>query len=157
MHDRGGHQSNGGHGYAGCLPISPCATPGYRSTHIYMHRPATLGAMYEDGPLSHFDVTGLQPVTHHKRSWFQSCLNYFLYIKSNPGCLFVLSGKLRIFSFKYVFGNFVSVPSKQAGLFNQIKLIVPLLVRTSWGGPRGRLSRGVFYSSQGGESWGKSF
>ena len=29
-----------------------------RSACIHMHRPATLGAMYEDGPLSHFLCDG---------------------------------------------------------------------------------------------------
>ena len=97
-----------------------------------MHRPATLGAMHEVRPLSHLGVTELRPVTLHIKVVISFLSKLFLYIKSNPGCLYVLSGKLRIFSFKHVFGNnFVSVPSKQAGLFNQIKLIIPLLVRTS--------------------------
>ena len=133
--------------------LSVLATPG-RSAHIYMHRPATLGAMYEDGPLSHFDVTGLRPVTLHTKVVISFLSKLFLYIKSNPGCLYVLSGKLRIFFFKYVFGNsFVSIPSKQAGLFNQIKLIIPLLVRTNGEDQRKTVQNGrSLFSSQRGES-----
>ena len=103
-------------------------------------------------------MTGLQPVTHHKSSCLLSCLNYFLYIDTNPGCLFFLSDKLRIFVFNYNFGNFESVSAnkKKPVCFTQIKLIIPSLVRTSWGGHGRRLCRS-WRTSQRRDCGGKCF